>query len=72
MRAGDYGWTAKALADFVGWVGAQGINRIAVWRADIYPEYCQPAGVEPWMYPVFEGSLNNSTAAATAAGSYYM
>ena len=46
---GDYGWTEATLPPFLEWVASKGIAHIAVWRADIYPLYCKPSGVEPWM-----------------------
>ena len=50
LLTGDYKWTEATLSPFLEWVGAQGIDKLGVWPADIaallykQPHYC---GVEP-------------------------
>lgn len=44
------------------WVSRKGIGRLAIWRADIYPAYCSPAGVVEWFYPIITAFLKNTTA----------
>eukprot|EP00041_Stephanoeca_diplocostata_P024513 m.623192 g.623192 ORF g.623192 m.623192 type:complete len:310 (-) comp22544_c1_seq5:1480-2409(-) len=44
----DYDWTETTLKAFLSWIQEQGIGSVAVWRADIYPAYCDPSGIEPW------------------------
>ena len=67
---GDYGWDPATLGSFVDFVRAQGVTRLAVWRADIYPSYCTPEGVAPWMFPIFASFLANDTSAARDAPSH--
>ena len=54
---GNYGWTEATLTSFVQWVSGKGIGRLAIWRADIYPMYCSPAGVAEWFYPILTAFL---------------
>jgi hypothetical protein len=65
---GDYGWTEATLAQFVQWLESKGVVRLAIWRADIYPAYCVPLGVESWMFTIIKQFLTNSTAATAHEG----
>ena len=63
LLTGDYKWTEPTLTAFLGWVEAQGITTLGVWRADIasllykQPHYC---GVDEWMYGVFAKFLHGA------------
>lgn len=57
---GNYGWTEATLTDFVQWVAGKGIDRLAIWRADIYPKYCSPSGVESFFYPILTSFLKGA------------
>ena len=62
----NYEWTQASLQSFVQWVAGQGVESLAVWRADIAPLYCNtsdgaPRGVAPFMGPVFRAFLQGSS-----------
>lgn len=66
---GDYQWTSDSLSSFVSWLALQGVQRLAMWRADIYPSYCADAkgndiGVDEWTFPILTGFLQNSSSSA--------
>ena len=60
---GDYAWTQQSLTSFLDWVESKGVTQLAVWRADIYPRYCQPSGVQSFMFDVFHDFLHPTSTA---------
>jgi hypothetical protein len=65
----NYYWTESTLTAFVQWLEAQGVGALAVWRADIYPQYCAtggaPRGVSAWMAPIFAAFIETGRVPTT-------